>query len=167
MTEKSPLTVVIDHSAYIQIQKCVEDAANQYEVGGVLLGHRNQGTHYIAAVTTDSSGKTASMTSFALDGDAHSQLAQMIINRHQDSLSFLGVWHSHICDVEQFSQQDRSANRILSSLLGGAISMLVTLQKPSHTLKLHAYYIAQDHSEFHQKIMIQQEEKHGQAESLQ
>lgn len=155
MIQKIPNSIIITRSAYLQIQQCVEKAANLYEIGGILVGHKNESKHYIEAITVDISNCETSKTSFVLNGELHTHMAQKIIDSSKKPLAWLGVWHSHICDTARFSQQDRDANNTLANILNGALSVLVTWDERAKEVTTHGYYIAPDNSEHYQNIVIQ------------
>ena len=154
MIQKIPNSIIISRSAYLQIQQCVEKAANLYEIGGILIGHKNESEHYVEAITADHGNCDASKTSFVLNGELHTHMAQKIIDSSKRPLTLLGVWHSHICDAARFSQQDRDANNTLSYILNGALSVLVTWHERVNEVTMHGYYIAPDNSEHYQNIAI-------------
>lgn len=143
--------VIISQSAYRKIQLCVQNAANRYEVGGILLGRKQNNSCYIDAVTT---AKGKSNTSFTLDGNTHLKIAQTIMDNSTKIIELLGVWHSHICDFGIFSMQDKCANKDLASALGGALSIIATMQE-TNNVNLHAYYITKGNTEHRQAITIQ------------
>lgn len=149
-----PNTIIISRFAYQQIQKCVEKAANHYETGGVLLGYRDADIFCIEAITADYGSRTGSKTSFVLNGEIHTRLAQKIINSSEKPLALLGVWHSHICDTAKFSKQDQYTNRTLATILNGALSLLVTWQDTFRETEIYGYFIAPDNSEYYQNIVI-------------
>lgn len=154
MTQEIPNSIIIDDAVYKQIKQYVKGTANRCEIGGVLIGHISNHTHYVEAVTGDDSSGNATETSFVLNGEVHTQLAQRIIDCADRPMEVLGVWHSHIYDAPCFSQQDRKANYTLATILGGALSLLVTWQETFQDIQLYGFYIAQDNSEHLQKLTI-------------
>lgn len=154
MIQKIPNSIIFSRNAYLQIQQSVKKAANRYEIGGMLIGSKNERTHYIEAITVDSGNYETSMTSFVLNGELHTYMAQKIIDSSERPLAQLGVWHSHICDTARFSKQDRDANNTLAYILNGALSVLVTWYEKATEVKMHGYYIAPDNSEHYQNIVI-------------
>lgn len=155
MIQKIPNSIIISRSAYLQIHQCMEKAANLYEIGGILIGYKNESAYYIEAITVDSGNCETSMTSFVLKGELHTHMAQKIIDSSKRPLALLGVWHSHICDTARFSQQDRNANQTLSHILNGALSVLVTWHEKETEVQIQGYYIAPNNAEHHLKIVIQ------------
>lgn len=124
------------------IQKCMTKADNNYETGGVLIGHNLGRIYFVVAVTTPDSNTNSSKVSFVLDGVEHTRKANDVImtSGHVRVPSVLGIWHSHICDGHNFSQQDKVSNMALAKSFGGALSMLVT--KSAHTILFSISHIS-------------------------
>lgn len=154
MIQEIPDSIIISRGAYLQIQQSVEKAANIYEIGGVLIGHKHEREYYIEEITVDSGNYETSKTSFVLNGELHTHMAQKIIGSSKRPLALLGVWHSHICDTARFSRQDRDANNTLAYILNGALSVLVTWCEKATEVRIQGYYIAPDNSEHYQNIVI-------------
>ena len=155
MIQKIPNSIIFSRSAYLQIQQSVEKVANFYEIGGILIGYKSGSSHYIEAITVDSGNCETSQTTFVLNGELHTHMAQKIIDSSKRPLALLGVWHSHICDTARFSRQDRDANKTLANILNGALSVLVTRHEKAMEVKMCGYYIAPDNSEYYQNIVIE------------
>lgn len=133
---------------YVFIQKrvsntircCISKADNNYETGGVLIGYKLGLLYIIVEATSTNSVSNNSNVSFLLDGAEHTRKFNDITAGIKCSPSALGVWHSHICDGHNFSEQDKISNRILAKSLGGALSMLVS--KPGHSVLFSISHIS-------------------------
>ncbi len=123
-------------------------AGKSYESGGVLIGYKVFDTYYIVDATTPDLTKNSSMVSFVLDGPEHTRKATRIISKYLVKPEVLGVWHSHICDFDNFSEQDRQSNTILARALGEALSMIVTLQTDKHKVKMTTFLVTKDGRHF-------------------
>jgi len=104
-------------------------ADSEYEVGGVLLGHKFADCYIILVATASQKGQMDTKTTFVLDGEYHTQAARSLIERFFVRPLVIGVWHSHICDDVVFSEQDQVSNKQFSQLCNGAVSVLVTLRQ--------------------------------------
>lgn len=133
--------MILSKDAYQRIKNSIKKAENKYEVGGVLLGHRIINLYFVVAVTVPTRCDTRSMVSFVLDGKEHTEHVQRIIQNFRIKPSVLGVWHSHICDIAAFSEQDRQSNRRLAAVLGGTLSMIVSMPEPDKRLNLVSCHI--------------------------
>lgn len=131
--------VIVSKDAYHQIKSSVINASGSYEVGGVLIGCKFLNFYFIKSVTVPLYTAEKSKVSFTLDGEAHTLAAQKIIERNKGKLFVLGIWHSHICDGDRFSEQDRKSNRELAASLGGAVSMLAVMSE--NNVRLTSYFI--------------------------
>lgn len=134
--------VLINRKAIQAIYECVTKADNNYETGGVLIGHNVGRIYFVVAATTPVSNTNSSKVSFVLDGVEHTQKVNDVImtSVHMRTPSVLGIWHSHICDGHNFSQQDKASNMVLAKSFDGALSMLVT--KSAHTVLLSTSHIS-------------------------
>lgn len=124
------------------IQECVTKADNNYETGGILMGYNLGRIYFIVAVTTPDNNINSSKVSFVLDGVEHTRKVNDVImtSSHMCTPSVLGIWHSHICDGHNFSQQDKVSNMTLAKSLGSVLSMLVT--KSAHTILFSISHIS-------------------------
>ena len=133
--------VIITKKALHIISRCVREADNNFETGGVLIGCHLGEKIFVVAATTPNTGENRSKVSFLLNGENHTQKANEIVkSKRVWSPSVLGVWHSHICDGHSFSQQDKMSNMALAKSFDGALSMLVT--QSAHTVLFSASYIS-------------------------
>lgn len=141
MHQFTAIKVFISKTAYNQIKDSVTKAQSDFEVGGVLLGHKTFGRYFVVAVTAPTEIAEKSKVSFTLDGDWHTTRASKLMQKFQHKPSILGIWHSHICDIDVFSEQDRQSNKQLAILLNGTLSMIATLSMPLQETKLTTYFI--------------------------
>lgn len=141
---KKTRRVLVSGKAYRKISACVTRAGRSYETGGVLMGYKVLDTYYIVDVTTPALTKNRSMISFVLDGSEHTRKSAKIISKYLIKPQVLGIWHSHICDIDRFSEQDRRSNTILARSLGEALSMIVTLQPDKHKVKMTTFLVTRD-----------------------
>ena len=132
--------VLITKKASDTIKRCMYDADNDYEVGGVLIGYKIGRVYLVVAATFSTKDKNSSRASFVLDGAEHTGKIDEIVSGYMCSPSVLGIWHSHICDGHNFSEQDKASHKILVKLLGGTLSMLVT--KPAESILLSVSHIS-------------------------
>lgn len=135
------IKVFISKTAYTQIKDSVTKAENDFEVGGVLLGHKIFRQYFVIAVTTSTEIAEKSKVSFTLDGDWHTIHVLELVQKYIHKPSILGVWHSHICDIDAFSEQDRQSNKQLAIFLNGTLSIIAMLLMPLQTINLTAYFI--------------------------
>lgn len=134
--------VFITRKASHTIRQCVIKADNNYETGGILIGYQLGRIYLVVAVTTPNSNENSSKVSFHLDGVEHTRKVNDVImtSSHMCTPSVLGIWHSHICDGHNFSQQDKVSNMTLAKSLGSVLSMLVT--KSAHTILFSISHIS-------------------------
>lgn len=137
-----PVKVVLSKRAYGQIRDLVTDTGNRFEVGGLLLGYKCFARYHVVAATVPSETAERSQVSFVLDGDWHTARAFELMQEFQHKPSILGVWHSHICDVDVFSEQDRQSNEQLAICFHGALSMIAIWTASIQNLGLTAYFIS-------------------------
>lgn len=134
--------VVLTRKAYCRIRNSVIAANNEFEIGGVLLGYKFLNRYSVAAVTVSAEPADKSNVSFTLDGKWHTACALKYMQKFWRKPSILGVWHSHICDIDVFSEQDRQSNKRLAESFGDILSMITMLTMPSQDLKFTAYLIS-------------------------
>ena len=132
--------VYLTRKASYTISQCVLDADNKYEVGGILMGYNIGWLYLVVAATLPNSDSNSTRTSFLLDGAEHTRKVADITSGFIYSPSVFGIWHSHICDGHNFSEQDKVSNIILAKTLNGALSVLVT--KPARTVLFSSSYIS-------------------------
>lgn len=144
MKRDSAARVILSKKAYCQIRDSVIDAKNDFEVGGVLLGYKVFRHYSVVAATVPTEIAEKSKVSFTLDGDWHTARARELIKEFRHEPSILGIWHSHICDADTFSGQDRASNKQLATSFNGVLSMIVMLAMPIQDLRMTAYYIFPD-----------------------
>lgn len=147
------------------------EADNNFEIGGVLVGYRFWKFNFVVAATVSDAGENGSKVFFLLDGVEHTEK----VNEIAESgfiwpPSVLGIWHSHICDGHNFSQQDKISNRVFAKTFGGALSMLVTQQ--AQTVLFSISYISDAGVEKDCTINLQNKaktggEKYGQQRKMQ
>ncbi len=142
MERNSAARVVLSKKAYCQIRDSVTTAKNDFEVGGVLLGYKMFKRYSIVAVTVPTETAEKSKVSFTLDGNWHTARALELMQTFQRKPSILGIWHSHICDGDTFSEQDRRSNKQLAISFNGVLSMIVMLTMPLQDLSMTAYFIS-------------------------
>jgi len=102
----------------------LEAAGNETEIGGILLGHRLGRRYFVTAITMDVPMESANRRQFLLDGPKHTKEAQDIVSQFVICPEVLGIWHSHICDDDRFSEQDRAAHSILTLEFGSILSFV-------------------------------------------
>ena len=142
MKRNSAVRVVLSKKAYRQIRNGVTNARNDFEVGGVLVGYKMFKRYHVIAVTTSAKTAEKSKVSFTLDGDWHTARALELMEAFRPKPSILGIWHSHICDGDTFSEQDRQSNMQLAISFNGVLSMIAMMTIPFQDLGITAYYIS-------------------------
>ncbi|MDO4343417.1 MAG: Mov34/MPN/PAD-1 family protein [Eubacteriales bacterium] len=142
MKRNSAARVVLSNKAYCQIRNSVTNAKNNFEVGGVLLGYKILRHYSVVAVTVPPKTAEKSKVSFTLDGDWHTARALELMQTFRRKPSILGIWHSHICDGDTFSEQDRQSNMQLAISFHGVLSMIVMMEMPLRDLRMTAYFIS-------------------------
>ena len=110
-----------------QIVNCIAASENRYEVGGLLLGYRLRGLHFVTGITVPCGEDAASMVSFTLNGALHAEQAAQLPAPPFFKPSVLGLWHSHICDGARFSLEDQRANEAMARALGSALAVVVSM----------------------------------------
>lgn len=118
--------VIITRKASRAIREHILKVDCNYETGGILIGYRLCKVYFIVAVTISDKADGSSKVSFFLNGVEHMRKVNDIISCFRCPPSVLGIWHSHILDGHNFSEQDKTSNRILAKELNGTLSMLVT-----------------------------------------
>ena len=116
--------VIISQIALQKISNCIFETGNQYEVGGVLLGHRQLRTYFLTDATIPDNQRQKSNHSFELDGAREMHKINELYRAHPSKPMVIGVWHSHVGGVETFSQQDQISNKRFASVAGGIISAI-------------------------------------------
>lgn len=144
--------VILSQNAYQQIKHSVAETGNQYEVGGILLGHKMRSLYFVVATTVPTEVVARSIVSFVLDGSKHTEHALKIMRHFQHEPLVLGAWHSHICDAAIFSEQDRQSNKQLAASLNGTLSMIATM--PIQKLNLVTYFIATSGKEYRCQTIV-------------
>ena len=137
----SAVKVLLLPKAYCQIRSGVLAVNNEFEIGGILLGYKFLNRYFIAAVTVSTEPAKRSKVSFVLDGKWHTARVKEYMQEFRCKPSILGIWHSHICDVDTFSELDRQSNRRFAETFGSILSMIVMLTMPSRDLNLTTYFI--------------------------
>lgn len=130
------------------------DTKFQYEVGGILLGYQILQRCYVVAVTFPTETGEKSKVSFVLDGEQHTAHISEIMQKFCYAPSVLGVWHSHICDIPVFSEQDRDSNKQLAVALDGTLSTIATLSMPMQQLNLTTYFVTAKGKEYLCKTIV-------------
>ena len=123
----SPAAVLFSQKARRRLLRCIAASKNRYEVGGLLLGYRLRGLHFVTGITVPCREDTGSMVSFTLNGALHAEQAAQLPAPPLFKPSVLGIWHSHICDGARFSLQDQQANEEMAKALGGALAVVVSM----------------------------------------
>ena len=136
--------VIVLPQTYHRIQKALVAAKNQYEIGGVLVGHKLPDGYVLLGATTPPDTQEKALAEFYLDGEYHAAEAEKISKRFWGRPKIVGIWHSHICDGATFSKQDGISNEQISRLYGGAISAIATMWDKE--LTLNSYYVVPDGS---------------------
>ena len=145
--------VKLSQDAFTTVRNCVNEANNQFEVGGVLLGYKFLNRFYVSSATAQLGIEDKSNVSFTLDGEWNMSRIAEINQSRTRKLSVLGVWHSHICDEDKFSYQDRQSNLELARLYGSIISA-ITIQPSPHRVSLTAYLVSPKGKESLCKVKI-------------
>ena len=151
MNRFSAEKVTLSEMAYSTIHDSVTKANNQFEVGGVLLGYRAFNCFYIVAVTAQTDMSEKSKVEFTLDSEWHMAQIEEISRTIRPELSILGIWHSHICDGDRFSDQDRRSNKQLAEAYDGVVSILATMPSQPGIVNVTVYYVPPSGAEHHCK----------------
>lgn len=117
--------LVFSSEAMRKITASIRKKENNSEAGGVLLGHRWLRSVYVVSATVPSEDETTSRGSFTIDGTIESSKARIIANSYYLKPNIIGIWHSHVSRIPQFSYQDIVSHKIMTNVLGTAISVLV------------------------------------------
>lgn len=140
--------ILLTRKVYNQLNKDVQEAGNQYETGGLLLGYKLLGLYYIVAITASDEKDDTTNISFVLDGAKHKVYAAEIAKQFRVQPDMLGVWHSHTNEINHFSEQDKASHKQLVRSIGSSISMLVTMNGTTKELNLIASYITANAREY-------------------
>lgn len=120
---------------------CVQKSNQKFEVGGILLGDRGDRTFQIEAATVPKTFQNCRRGSFQLDGAETSQQCREII-RKNPGLCVVGLWHSHLYGISEFSTQDQLLHRWLREEYGKTVSVLVFQREKN--LVLEAYELREN-----------------------
>lgn len=112
------MTARIDVKCIDQLRQLVASTNSNYEIGGIILGKRNDNTLLMEMIIELPSLKPCSY-SYSLDGNK----ASIFVN--ESDYDFVGIWHSHINSCNHFSEADSNINRMLAIQFSGIISVLV------------------------------------------
>ena len=131
------MLLIYSRCARNKIKTRIEAIDGKYEVGGVLLGYKMLSIAFVLDVTySEASGKMANVE-FVLDGEEHSALAYRIINACLVKPKVLGIWHSHVSGLMEFSVQDQKSNYIMAQNFNGVYSSIVD----GDAFKIKTWYI--------------------------
>lgn len=117
------------------------------EIGGLLIGYRIFRLFIVVGATISVSKEPLSQVSFELDGDDHSAQAEKIIRAGIVHPMIIGIWHSHLYDINRFSSQDRCSNQVMAYNLHGTLSALVTTGVANARMSLSTYYVPMNGNE--------------------
>ena len=134
--------IILSQKAYTTICDSVTKVNNLYEIGGVLLGYKTLNFFYVSQATAQTNALEKSQVSFVLDGTWNTSKVKELSAKLLIKPSVVGIWHSHILDVEQFSSQDQESNLQLAQLYDGIVSGLITMTSPKHKINMAYYYIS-------------------------
>lgn len=127
--------VFFSKKAYKKIQRYVND---KYEVGGILLGSCRLCFWRVKAITC-AVPDSKSNYKFTLDSNEHKVQIKLLEKR---GVYPLGIWHSHISDMNEFSSQDKIANEQMVRLNGKILSVIVN--QNSGDIKISPYLVFAD-----------------------
>lgn len=145
---------MLSQNAYTTIRNCVNEANNQFEVGGVLLGYKFLNRFYAIAAIAQPGIEEKSNVSFTLNGEWNMSRIDEINRCRKWQLSVLGVWHSHIFDEDKFSIQDQRSNLELTRLYGRIISAIMIRSSSSNLVSITAYLVSRKVKETRCKVAV-------------
>lgn len=140
--------VIISQFAFQKISNCIFETGNQYEVGGVLLGHRQLHAYVLTDVTIPDVQRVKSNHLFELNGAQEMRKIDELYKLSCHKPMVVGVWHSHVGGVETFSHQDQISNRKFANVAGGIISAIAIPAFNAQLKQLIFYYISPQGKEF-------------------
>ena len=136
-----PKKIIVLENVCDKISKCILSIGNMYEVGGVLLGYRWLHTWFIVDVTIPIDQELKSKTVFLLDGEKETKMIKKIVSMYRIAPEPVGIWHSHVGGIKEFSDQDKESNSTYAQQIGGAISAIAIPSLDKELEELVVYYI--------------------------
>ncbi len=133
------MKVSIDSSVLAGIKKTCQESLFKYEVGGMFLGKADGDSYFVYKMITVPS-TNRQRHSFDMDGD----LATKLLNDEMslsENMDFLGIWHSHVTGILEFSNADKYANQQLADLYSSLVSCVVTPVDDDKSLIMRVYLI--------------------------
>lgn len=131
------------------VQKTISDsmrkAKNQYEVGGVLVGHRLFHTFFVVGATVPCGDDVKSPVSYSWNGITETKKVDVLISSFGLKPIPIGTWHSHIKGTATFSGQDMESNKLFAERFGKTIAAIV-IPNENTALKLFAVWFISSES---------------------
>lgn len=153
-----PPTFILSEQACQKIKQSMLDPKNAYVTGGLLMGHAFFHRYYVVDVTTQTGNSEQPDGTFALDSSQHTGQAIDIIDKFHHSPSIMGVWHSHLCDIDA-SEQDRQFNLHFAQFWEGGFSLLVTMSPAVEELHLSICFVSRRGKERPCRILVESEQR--------
>lgn len=144
--------ILLTKKVHLKIKSKATETKNHNETGGLLLGYKFLNCFFVTEITATNDTESTSV-SFVLNGENHIGQAKMLVNKRILKPFVIGVWHSHICDIKNFSIQDKKTNSKLASQIGDIVSVIVTYNQKD----MYCYtgcYIKRDAREYYCLVKI-------------
>ncbi len=133
------MKVNIASSVLVGVKKTCQESLFNYEVGGMFLGKVNRDSYFIDKMITVPSANRQ-RHSFDMDGDLATKMLNDELSLHKN-MEFLGIWHSHVTGILEFSDADKYANQQLADIFLSLISCVVSPVADDKTLIMRVYLI--------------------------
>lgn len=140
MKNNKRLKVLYSPKSRKQISAAICKVDNKYETGGILVGFLLPFAYLVTEITLPEEKPVGSQVSFVINGEHHTICVRNIIENSVFKKKVLGIWHSHICCADEFSQQDKVANNQIETALGYSILSAIAIAY-SHYIVVTTYKI--------------------------
>ena len=136
-TEQSVAVFTQRAMAAIQAETAQHGAS---ETGGLLLGHRREGIHYVVEAVDPGPGAVYQRSYFSYDEGYVNHLMNKLRWYYRVPLGLLGIWHRHPGSMDRFSGMDRETNaRFFQLYPEGIVSGIVNVD-PAFRMTLYGIW---------------------------
>ena len=137
--------IEINEEVQNAIRDCVLKSGQKFEVGGILLGRKMQ------ELTIPEDFQNCKRGSFQLDGKVAAESCEKLIAK-APWLDVVGLWHSHLYGIAEFSSQDRQTNQLFSRIYGRCVSVLAV--QLIETVQINLYELDDEGNACLAKILL-------------
>lgn len=133
------------------IRDCVLKSGQKFEVGGILLGRKMPQKILVEELTIPEDFQNCKRGSFQLDGKVAAESCEKLIAK-APWLDVVGLWHSHLYGIAEFSSQDRQTNQLFSRIYGRCVSVLAV--QLIETVQINLYELDDEGNTYLAKILL-------------